>query len=196
MKIKILAGVISLCIFAAGSFGTPLVEIRYATNNIGAGQWEYTYTIKNIDLPAGVEEFTIWFDFGKYDNLAVTTPDPPASDWDEIIVQPEPVLKDDGFYDALTLNSGIVIGQTVSDFSVSFDWLGIGSPGSQFYEIIDPVIFETIDSGWTVPEPATVCFLILGTVALCHKKQHVHKARFFSAINQMIDSDVKKGAKR
>jgi len=47
----------------------------------------------------------------------------------------------------------IAIGEHVYGFAVSFDWLGEGEPGAQFYEIIDPDTFETINSGWTVPEP-------------------------------------------
>ena len=54
----------------------------------------------------------------------------------------------------LTLGGGILGGQSVSGFLVKFDWLGGGTPGSQLYKIVNPVTFETIDSGTTVPEPA------------------------------------------
>ena len=71
-------------------------------------------------------------------------------------------------------NQGIGIGQNVSGFTVSFDWLGTGDPGSQFYEIIDPDTFDTIDSGFTVPEPAILPLLALGVLAL-RKKCRVTK---------------------
>ena len=124
-------------------------------------------------MTESIEEFTIWFEFGLYDNLAIETPDLPASNWSEIVIQPEPVLKDDGAYDAKTLELGIGIGETVKGFAVSFDWLGDGiMPGSQFYEIIDPSTYETIDSGWTIPEPAAVFLLGLGGLALRKKPNH------------------------
>jgi hypothetical protein len=81
------------------------------------------------------------------------------------------VLQDDGAYDARALGPGIGIGQIVTGFSVSFDWLGDAvMPGSQFYEIINPDTYETIDSGWTIPEPGT--FLLLGLGILTLKSTH------------------------
>ncbi len=67
-----------------------MTEIQYVTNDLGSGQWEYIYTVKNIGLSAGIEEFTIWFDYGLYDNLVVTTPETPP-EWDQIVWQVEPV---------------------------------------------------------------------------------------------------------
>jgi hypothetical protein len=113
-----------------------------------------------------IEEFTIYFDYGLCDNLVIETQQPLSSYWDEIIIQPEPVLSDDGFYDALVLNTGISQGQGISGFSVSFDWLGPDVPGTQFYEIINPITLDTIDSGLTVPEPATFLFSVMGLFSI------------------------------
>ncbi len=60
---------------------------------------------------------------------------------------------------------------TESVFSVSFDWLGEETPGSQFYEIVNPDTFETIDSGWTVPEPGMLLLLGLGAI-ISRKKRN------------------------
>ena len=165
MKSKLFIAVVFLCLFASSGLDAANTEIWYETTDLGSGRWEYTYTVYNLSLEVGIEEFTIWFDYGLFDNLLVTTPETPAG-WDQIVVQPEPVLEDDGFYDAETLDSGIGIGESVSGFAVSFDWLGGGQPGSQFYEIIDPVTLETIESGWTIPEPATLFLLGFGWLAL------------------------------
>jgi hypothetical protein len=170
MKRQIFAAVVFVFSLTAIGFGVPKTEIRYQTSDLGSGRWQYTYDVTNISLTVPIEEFTIWFDFGLYKNLAIETPDPPASNWSEIVLQPEPVLQDDGAYDTRVLNLGIGIGQTVSGFSVSFDWLGAGQPGPQFYEIINPVTFKTIDSGHTIPEPATLVLLGLGGIILRRKK--------------------------
>jgi hypothetical protein len=176
MKKQIFAGIGFVFFLTAIGFGVPKTEIRYQTSDLGSGRWQYSYDVTNISLTAPIEEFTIWFDFGLYKNLAIQTPDPPASNWNEIVIQPEPVLQDDGAYDAKALGLGIGIGQIVTGFAVSFDWLGDAvKPGPQFYEIIDPVTFETLDSGYTIPEPATLLILTLGGLILPRMKQRERK---------------------
>lgn len=159
-----------VCLFAGPVLADPDTQIRYDIADLGLGRWQYTYEVSNISLfPEPIEEFTIWFGVGSYDNLTIATLDPPASNWDEIVWQPEPFLGDDGGYDALATGLSINVGESVTGFSVSFDWLGTGSPGSQFYEIINPTTFETIGSGYTVPEPATLLLFGLGGLALLKK---------------------------
>ena len=143
-----------------------LTQIIYTSEDLGGDRWQYSYTISNINLSEPIEEFTIYFDYGLYDNLTIETGQPLSDDWDEIVMQPDPVLADGGIYDALAINTGINQSQSVSGFSVSFDWLGTGEPAEQFYEIIDPVSFETIDSGFTVPEPTAMCLLATGCLIL------------------------------
>lgn len=161
-------------------FGTITTEIKYTSQDLGAGRWQYVYDVKNICLlvnsqPAAIKEFTIWFDYSLYRNLTITTPSPLAGLWDEIVWQPEPLLCDDGAYDALVKspNPGISAGQTVRGFSVAFDWLGTGVPGKQYYEIVLPETspLEVIDSGWTVPDPATALLLAIGGLLLRREKQ-------------------------
>lgn len=166
---KVLA--ILLTFFISCSCLAVPVEIRYNTEDLGGGQWKYNYEVENISLTEQIEEFTIWFDYGDYDNLSIETPDPPAGGWDEMVVQPEPVLEDDGFYDALYLTAPIDIGESVSGFSVSFDWLGTGNPASQLYHIVDPEHYpDPVCTGYTVPEPGTCVLLLAGGLFLGIKK--------------------------
>lgn len=165
-------------LLSAAAMGVQVTEITYETTDVGSGRWEYTYEVSNIDLwvnqqQVAIREFTIWFDDGLYDNLSVTTPTPLSTSWDEIHWQPEPLMQDPGAYDALILppSTGIGIGESLYGFSVDFDWLGTGSPGSQYYEIINPDTFETIDTGYTIPEPATVVLLGFGAVVFRQRKK-------------------------
>lgn len=172
MKSKLFIAVAFLCLFASSGLGVPDTEIWYETTDLGSGRWEYTYDVINISLSVPIEEFTIWFDYGLYDNLLVTTPDPPSSDWSEVVWDPEPVLEDDGAYDAVTLTVGIGMGESVSGFAVSFDWLGPGQPGSQLYHVVDPENYpDPIEIGWTIPEPGTLFLLGLAAFALLRKSR-------------------------
>ena len=178
--------VLVLCLGAAG-FAVPKTQIWYSAEELAGGRWQYNYEVANISLTypglppidRPIEEFTNWFEYGLYEKLSVETPPVlPPGGWDEMVIQPEPVLEDDGAYDAKALTGGIEAGWTAGPFVVSFNWLGDGlMPGSQFYEIINPVTLQTIDSGMTTPEPATLLLLGLGTLVLRRRKRAHGKRR-------------------
>jgi hypothetical protein len=164
--------IFSVLIFG-GNNDVFATTVFYDVTNISGNLWEYEYEVVNNTLLADIDEFTIWFEYGLYDGLNVTTP---VADWDEIVSQPDIILPvlDDGFYDAYALVSGIAPATSKSGFSVSFNWLGLGTPDSQFFEIVDTNSFNMLDSGYTtpfpsaapIPEPATMFLLAPGLVLL------------------------------
>ncbi len=148
------------------------VAITFDASEAGGSRWQYIYDVANTSLPEPIQEFTIWFDVDLYANLSIVTPNPPAADWDELIAQPDPVLTDDGFYDAAALAGGIPNGGNVTGFCVEFDWLGIGRPGSQTFDIIDPDTYQTIYSGTTAPEPGTLALFALAAALSAKRSRY------------------------
>ena len=143
------------------------VEITYETQLLDDVTWECAYTVSNESLEEGIEAFTIWFDGEMYDNLMISSEPEIEIDFDEIIIQFDTYLGDDGFYDVLAINAPILPGEEVTGFVVTFDWLGDGTPASQFYEIFDASDYsQSIASGNTVPEPCTMLLLGLGGLLL------------------------------
>ena len=137
--------------------------------------WEYSYSVNNDTLASDIEEFSIYFDLGLYENLALATA--PAN-WDPLALDPDLSIPDDGLYDALALVSGIAPGDMLSGFFVRFDYLGSGIPGSQFFEIVDPNTFAVLDSGNTmsasVPEPETIWLMGVGLVGILFRISKTH----------------------
>ena len=133
-------------------------------------RYEYRYTVVN-ETNDPIDWFTIYFDLGLYENLSITAnPDP---NWDGIIGVLDPLLPDDGFADWLSFGAPISKGESLSGFSVGFDWLGTGTPREQRFEINDSSSSELVvvtSSGDTrplsppsqVPAPPTLVLLLLG----------------------------------
>ncbi len=89
--------ILTLCMAIVLYFGiTTTVNatmIDYDVKNLVGNTWEYTYTVQNDTLSIGIEEFSIYFDVGLYENL---TPTSTPSDWDPVAFDPDPFLPDDG----------------------------------------------------------------------------------------------------
>lgn len=145
------------------------VVIEYTTTLIAGDTWEYNYTVSN-DMALTVDEFSIYFDVVRYADLVVTGA---PADWDALVVQPDPALPDDGFYDALALGSGVATGESAGGFAVQFRYVAAGEPGEQAFDVLDPATFEVLFSGRTVAggavpidAPATALLVVLGLLAI------------------------------
>lgn len=72
--------------------------------------------------------------------MVISTP----ANWDAVSIQPDPGIPDDGFYDAKSSLLGISPDNSLGGFGVQFEFFGVGVPGSQRFDIIDPVTFNSI----------------------------------------------------
>lgn len=126
--------------------------ISYTSSINENNRWTYQYSIAATSSDSPIEEFSIFFSPSLYANLAVESY---PTGWDMLVIQPDSTLPADGFMDALTLMDGILPGQELNGFAVSFDYLGTGVPNSQRFDIIDPITFATISSGLTIPQDVT-----------------------------------------
>ncbi|MFC1751186.1 PEP-CTERM sorting domain-containing protein [Pseudomonadota bacterium] len=168
-------------LFCGNTFATT---ISYEATNISGNTWEYSYSVSNDTLTSDIEEFSIYFDLGLYENLTFTST---PVNWDPIAFDPDPFLPGDGLYDAFALASGIASGDMLSGFSVQFDFLGVGGPGSQWFEILDPFTFAVLDSGNTqlasasVPEPETLWLIGMGLMGMLLGKKCTQTNQFKQA---------------
>lgn len=142
-------------------------SIGYTTTSLGGTQWRYDYTVSNTTLTVPIAEFTLFFSAGLYANLRNASAVP---GWDLLLVQPDTAIPASGYFDALALAGGINPGATATGFSVTFDYLGAGSPGAQPFSIVDPVSFIELEAGVTqaagVPLPSTPWLLLAGVLAM------------------------------
>ena len=151
-----------LVLFAAQSAKAVTVEYNLAA--LGGNSFQYEYTVTNDgSLGAGVaiEWFAVLFDPALYDetSLTIVTPEPLNTDWDQIILSSGLLIP--AAYDAFALTSSIAEGESVTGFSVIFDWLGAGLPGSQAFEIYDATTNDLIYEGMTVvPLPGAFILLL------------------------------------
>jgi hypothetical protein len=121
-------------------------QVAYTATDISGNTWQYSYTLTNGLVPGNIGELTVFFSVGLYSNLA--SPASPGN-WSPIVVQPDASLPQDGFYDVQALDAGLAPGQSVSEFTVDFTWLGTGTPGSQLFNIVNPVDYSTQYAGNT-----------------------------------------------
>lgn len=149
-----------LC-FAVIGAGLQAGTIQFQTTNLGGNTYQYTYFPSGFALQAN-QELDIRFSPILYTNLNSGVA---GAGFDLALLQPNNPSGTFGDYSALALvNNPLLTGP----FSVNFNYLGSGQPGSQPYRINQynqsGAFVATIDSGVTtpvggapsVPEPGTL----------------------------------------
>jgi opacity protein-like surface antigen len=153
---------------AALAISASAAEVVGTYSPLGGSQWSLAFTVKNTAEAVPVHQFTVYFDESLFSGLAVTGS--PAT-WDSIVIQPDSGLPAAGFFDALVLDSSGALGisEVETGFAVTFEYLGLGAPGSLPFDFLDEA-FNVIASGRTtlvgeVPEPATWLLMAFALVA-------------------------------
>ena len=129
----------------------------------GTDLWQYSYYVSDHDFLTD-QGFSIWFHSNVYNNLTLASTSPV---WNAIAVQPDILLPDAGYYDAL---AQVDHASLASPFSVQFSWLGNGVPGSQRFDLYNLsngnlVVThsgDTVLRGSVVPLPGSLWLLLSG----------------------------------
>ena len=176
LKISVIVMVAAFAIQTAGA-----ATINFSLENIGENRWQYNYVIVNDTVEKGIDVSVILFDYGSYADLElVSCPDGLAGK----AVSPTP--EENGVLMIGVGNpqfdQGLSLGESLSEISVSFTWLGNGTPGAQDFTVSwwDSSKSNFVhEKGYTteavnspnvpVPEPHTLALLgsgLIGFVAL------------------------------
>lgn len=159
------------------------ILIEYELADLGSNKYRYEYTVTNNGTLSGtapVEAFLIEFDDLLYSETSLrhVTPGPLSTQWYEEILGSVPAISP-ADYSADTsgnLLQAIANGTSLGKFMVEFEWIGLGLPGSQPFEIYNldntnPVNepWQLVESGQTqlkqadqVPEPAVLALFGIG----------------------------------
>lgn len=164
LRIAILT-IAMVCLTVVGHATT----IEYTATQISGPQWQYTYTVTGSF--ADGDFLSIDFDANTFADLQ--DPPPQVTDWDAIVFQADSALGSNGAFSAMALKGNPSLPVT---FTVLFNFLGMGTPGSQAFSIYN-FDGDELESGTTilagqtapVPEPGTLLLLLSGAGALTRK---------------------------
>ena len=170
---KTLTSLALLCALFTASHARATI-ITYDLTNVSGSTWVYQYTISNNNTGGGpISAFDVVFASNLFANLELVSL---PYGWIGGTANPEPPpIDEDGFLIGWTLpflGFGVDLGETLSGFSVRFDFLGTGIPGAQLFEILNPFSLRVIEIGQTVQrtaiaEPSVLALLLAALLAAC-----------------------------
>jgi len=155
-----------LCAIASAvAMPSQAAQISYSLQGLGGNEYRYDYSVLNDGSTGGaVGLFDILFDPALYDEASLTISSDPSlsAAWDQQVLASAPGVP--AAFDVLATQGGIAVGDSLSGFSMTFNWLGTGQPGAQGFEIYDPESFALLQTGTTspVPLPGTLGLLACG----------------------------------
>ena len=162
--------------WSAASWATT---INYTVTNEGGNNWEYAYTITNNSPLANFDVATIYFPTlavadaaNQFTNILASTLTQPAG-WTADEYQQGAGAG--GFVDFYA-PTPLAAGASVSLLDVTFTYSGVGTPGSQYFEVTDNS-FALLASGNTsiqsqsVPEPSTLLLFATGLLGMFARKR-------------------------
>lgn len=175
MKPHLIARMLTQMVLAIGAFVPPLicqaVQITYTLASLGADNYRYGYVVTNDSAQdaSPVQWFDLQFDTAFYGESSLTIITAPGTllEWHQEVFNSAPGVP--ATVDVSTTGGGVAAGQSLGGFAVEFRWIGAGVPGSQAFDVFDPVSFGVLLSGSTVlaiPEPGSALLLLVGIVAV------------------------------
>lgn len=168
---KTLTSLALTCALCIASHANATIVV-YDVTNVSGNTWIYNYTIHNNNSGGGpISAFDVVFASNLFSNLELVAL---PTGWIGGTANPEPPpIDEEGFLIGWTLpflGFGVDLGETLSGFSVRFDFLGTGIPGAQFFEILNPFSLRVIEIGQTVrrtavAEPGMLALLLAALAA-------------------------------
>jgi len=168
-KLFVMSAVLLFVFFAPSLvLAGPVLIINYQAIPISSSLWQYDYAVSyapGSQLLGQYEAFDIFFDFTMYANLQNAVA---GANWDPLVLQPDTGIPADGVFDVMANVSQPPLPDV---FSIQFDWLGGGVPGSQPFSLVQYDAAGNLVSGpyspgqttpSSLPEPGTLPLLSLG----------------------------------
>jgi len=152
-----------LCSYALAMSAAHAVSVEYTLTDLGSDVWRYDFALINSPAAPSFDEFTIYFPSDKYSSIALVSS---APDWDPLVIQPDPGIPADGYFDGLSTTGPMPDDSVATGFVLTFSFLAGMRPDGQRFDLIDSSTFDIVYSGTTVaaavPEPQTYLMLAFG----------------------------------
>jgi hypothetical protein len=172
----VLSRLLAVLILATGCLSAA--QITFLTTLVtpgspGAAVWQNDYTLTGFSFVTN-EDLQIMFDPTIFQTLSAGVANP-TSDWDLLVLQPNPAQPFDGVYDLLARLDGPAF---TGPFSIQYTLFGEAPPTVQPWQVVQldssfipgPILDSGVADNPGIPEPGTiwlgiagVCLVALGT---------------------------------